>query len=71
MSNANSESSSDAIPKEEWVKAHEEFNWGKAALEVLDRWDGKDGVRRYPFDWTRRRDGGIESESGEEGLAGA
>jgi hypothetical protein len=70
VSNANLESSSDVILKEEWVKAHEEFNWGKVALEVLDGWDGKVGIRKYPFDWSRRRDGGIESENGEGGLAG-
>jgi len=44
--------------EEEWIKAHEEFDWGTKALQALDGWDGeKEGFRRYPFEWGRRRDG--------------
>jgi len=42
---------------EEWIQAHEEFDWGTKALQALDGWDGeKEGFRRYPFKWGRRRD---------------
>ena len=62
--------------EEEWIKAHEEFDWGTKALQALDGWDGeKEGFRRYPFEWGRRRDGREVSagvgEGGEGGLAGA
>lgn len=60
----------------EWTIAHEEFDWGTAALEALDGWDGRVGFRKYPFDWGRRRDKGASAsadgvENREAGLAGA
>jgi hypothetical protein len=65
-----------AIPKEdpEWIKAHEEFDWGTAALKALDEWDREVGFRKYPFDWGRRRrnaDAGADVDQDEGGLAGA
>jgi hypothetical protein len=64
-----------AILKEdpEWIKAHEEFDWGTAALEALDGWDREVGFRKYPFDWGRRRNAsaGADVDQDEGGLAGA
>ncbi|RDB21541.1 putative cytokinin riboside 5'-monophosphate phosphoribohydrolase LOGL7 [Hypsizygus marmoreus] len=34
---------------------HENFDWGKAALEAIDAWQGEDF--KPLFDWTRRKDG--------------
>jgi len=44
---------------------HETFDWGKAALEALDSWDGGK-VQSLPFDWKKRgnlREGEAESLS--------
>jgi len=57
-SQSKSDSPSSNLKKdEEWIQAHEEFDWGTKALQALDGWDGeKEGFRRYPFKWGRRRD---------------
>lgn len=63
--------STNTAAKEEWKKAHEEFDWGKAALEALDGWVG-DGLSKYPFDWNRRRRNRSEDEENAHvGIAGA
>jgi hypothetical protein len=63
-----------AIPEEnpEWIKAHEEFDWGTAALEALDGWDREVEFKKYPFDWGRRRNASAGADVDQDGgLAGA
>ncbi|THH31550.1 hypothetical protein EUX98_g2641 [Antrodiella citrinella] len=35
--------------------AHEDYDWGIAALEALETWEH--AVKEYSYDWTKRRDG--------------
>jgi hypothetical protein len=42
-------------------QAHETFDWGKAALEALDSWEG-DSSQIFSFNWTKRIDGKHQSE---------
>jgi len=55
------------------MKAHEEFDWGTAALEALDGWDLEVKLKKRPFDWGRRRNAGAgtDVDQDEGGLAGA
>lgn len=60
----------DAYKKEEdWTKAHEVFDWGKAALDALEEWNKNQAFKSYSFDWTRRAPG--SEGKAEDGLAGA
>lgn len=49
-----SSSSSEPSAEKEWIESQESFNWGQAAIDVLDKWDAGDIYRKYSFDWTRR-----------------
>ena len=34
---------------------HESFDWGAAALDALDEWQGKDW-KGFGYDWTKRKE---------------
>ena len=36
--------------------AHEDFDWGRAALEALDRWQSTRSTSLL-YDWTKRKEG--------------
>ena len=37
------------------MKEHDTFDWGKAAIDALDGWDGG-LVQSLPFDWQKKQD---------------
>jgi hypothetical protein len=37
------------------VNEHDTFDWGKAAIDALDRWDGG-RVQSKPFDWQKEQE---------------
>jgi len=36
------------------MREHDAFDWGKAAIDALDSWDGG-SVQRLPFDWQKKQ----------------
>ena len=43
------------------LSQHETFDWGKATLEALDKWQGVPSIGYY--DWTARKDGKTEVDT--------
>jgi len=39
------------------LPAHEDFGWGIAALEALEKWEN--AVREFTYDWTKRLEGSL------------
>ncbi|GLB35072.1 putative possible lysine decarboxylase [Lyophyllum shimeji] len=39
---------------------HENFDWGTAALQAIEKWQG-DSIKTQLFDWTKRKDGSSEA----------
>lgn len=42
------------------MEEHENFDWGRAAIKVIENWKRDPG--ECPYDWTARRSGGGKDE---------